>query len=67
VRDVNDLVVFSIGVAAGALALFIPWIGPAYRKYVAPCGRLQCPHHGPDLARRMNDSRHVKPRDHIDH
>lgn len=63
----NDLIVFSLGVAAGALAVFLPWVGPAYKKYVVNCQRIVCPHHGPLNARRMNEARQIKPPTHIDH
>lgn len=51
-----DLTPFLFGVFSGACALFLPWIGPAYRKYVVNCGKVAgCPHHSPDNARRLNN------------
>jgi hypothetical protein len=53
--NLDVVVVFSIGVAAGAIAIYLPWIHVAFKRYVVPCANANCPHHGPDIKRRIND------------
>ena len=53
--NLDVLIVFGFGVAAGAIAVYIPWLHSAYRKYVVNCGKTQCPHHGPANRQHLND------------
>lgn len=67
----NDIVVFFIGVSAGALAVFVPWIMEPYRKYVVNCHKTTCPHHGDENKRRLAEAndreRSKRPKGHIDY
>lgn len=53
--NVADLIVFGLGVSAGAVAVYLPWLHPMFKKYVLNCGKANCPHHGADNTKRMND------------
>jgi len=50
-----DVFIFSLGVACGALAIYVPWLRVAHRRYVLPCSNANCPHHGADLRRRIEE------------
>lgn len=51
----DALALFFIGVGAGALAIYVPWIHPSFKKYVLNCGKVTCPHHGIDNQKHLND------------
>ena len=50
-----DIAPFAFGVAAGAIAVLLPWIQGPLKKYVLNCGKTTCPHHGADNTKRIND------------
>lgn len=51
-----DLMPFTLGIAAGAVAVFVPWILGPFRKYVLPCSSAHCPHHRDDNIKRIRDA-----------
>jgi hypothetical protein len=54
----NDtLAIFFMGVGAGALAIYVPWIHHSFQKFVnfAKCpSPAHCPHHKDVWARRVH-------------
>ena len=47
---------FLIGLGIGAFAILAPWVYGPYRRYVMPCAKVTCPHHGEDNARRLREA-----------
>jgi hypothetical protein len=52
----ETLMAFAFGVAAGALAIYIPWMSYAFKRYVLPCSSAHCPHHRDDNIRRIREA-----------